>query len=152
MCKEGGSGMKKNQADIPVDPTDPRSSLYSRKLHRPDIHWFTISLWVLLPIAAAALLIWLLLRLQLPTWAAISVPIGLLLAFALVFSKRAAICLVKIYQRYAPARIRKKCRFEPSCSEYMLLSLEKYGFWKGAFKGLGRIKRCHNKDGGFDYP
>ena len=144
--------MKKNQADIPVDSTDPRSSLYPRKLHRPAINWFVVTLWVLLPMAISGLLIWLLLRLNLPIPAAICIPIGLLLAFALVFSKRAAICIVKIYQRYAPARIRKKCRFEPSCSEYMLLALEKYGFWKGALKGLNRIKRCHNKDGGFDNP
>lgn len=144
--------MKINKADIPADPSDPRSSLYPRKLLRPEINWFCIAAWVLLPVLAAGLLVWLLLRLHLPIAAAIGIPAGLWVIFLLIFAKRAAICQVKIYQRYAPARIRKKCRFEPSCSEYMILSLEKYGFWKGVYKGLDRICRCHNKDGGFEFP
>ena len=45
-----------------------------------------------------------------------------------------------------------KCRFEPSCSQYMILSLQKYGLWKGLAKGIDRLKRCRAKDGGFDEP
>ncbi|MBQ4067291.1 MAG: membrane protein insertion efficiency factor YidD [Clostridia bacterium] len=66
--------------------------------------------------------------------------------------KDAAICCVKIYQRYAPAAIRNRCRFEPSCSEYMILSLEKYGLFKGLKKGFNRMHRCNANDGGYDYP
>ncbi|MBR5314328.1 MAG: membrane protein insertion efficiency factor YidD [Clostridia bacterium] len=66
--------------------------------------------------------------------------------------KRILICLVQMYQRFAPDSIRKKCRFEPSCSQYMILSLKKYGLWKGLAKGIDRLKRCNTQDGGFDYP
>ncbi len=44
-----------------------------------------------------------------------------------------------------------KCRFYPSCSEYCYQAVEKYGFIKGLFIGLKRIKRCHPFcEGGYD--
>ncbi|MFH1353021.1 MAG: membrane protein insertion efficiency factor YidD [bacterium] len=45
------------------------------------------------------------------------------------------------------------CRFHPSCSQYFLLSLEKYGFFRGSVKGIFRILRCSPfSQGGFDRP
>jgi len=45
------------------------------------------------------------------------------------------------------------CRFYPSCSNYLLLAVEKYGFLKGAFKGILRILRCNPFfKGGIDFP
>ncbi len=35
------------------------------------------------------------------------------------------------------------CRFSPSCSEYMKLTLKKYGFFIGLTKGIARILRCN---------
>jgi len=45
------------------------------------------------------------------------------------------------------------CRFHPTCSEYTVQALEKYGFLKGGFKAVWRVLRCNpwNK-GGFDRP
>ena len=83
---------------------------------------------------------------------AICVPILLLLVYGIVNIKRAVICCVRIYQRYAPETVRRKCRFEPSCSEYMILAIEKYGFFKGVAKGINRLKRCNINDGGYDMP
>ena len=62
------------------------------------------------------------------------------------------ILIIKIYQKVAPISLRDKCRFEPSCSNYMLQCLEKYGFFKGLKKGINRLKRCNTNDGGYDYP
>ena len=62
------------------------------------------------------------------------------------------IFIVKIYQKIAPISVREKCRFEPSCSNYMLQCLEKYGLFKGLKKGINRLKRCNTNDGGYDYP
>lgn len=59
---------------------------------------------------------------------------------------------VLLYQKYAPEDLRKSCLFTPSCSEYMLLALEKYGFFKGVFKGISRMLRCHHPNGGEDLP
>ena len=67
-------------------------------------------------------------------------------------SKRAAIWGVHLYQRYAPKRIRLKCLFEPSCSEYMIASIEKHGTICGIIRGLKRISRCHPPNGGVDLP
>ena len=66
--------------------------------------------------------------------------------------KRFAIGCVLMYKAYAPMRIREKCRFEPSCSTYMILAIEKYGLIKGFIKGIKRIKRCKPPNGGVDYP
>lgn len=134
------------------DVNDPRSIYYPRKLNRPVINWLRLVLWILCPPVVTGGLIWGLLALDLPAAAAIWIPLGMLGVFVFCCLKRMAVCLVKLYQHFAPDSIRKKCRFEPSCSEYMLLSLEKYGFWKGVFKGLNRLKRCNHKDGGFDFP
>lgn len=45
--------------------------------------------------------------------------------------KDIVVWLVKAYRHFAPIKIRDKCRFEPSYSEYMLISVEKYGTIKG---------------------
>jgi putative membrane protein insertion efficiency factor len=43
------------------------------------------------------------------------------------------------------------CRFEPSCSRYMIGALEQHGFTRGTWIGLRRICRCHPWGGhGFD--
>ncbi len=45
------------------------------------------------------------------------------------------------------------CRFEPSCSEYFILAVQKYGPWRGACKGAWRICRCNPFGrGGLDPP
>ncbi len=35
------------------------------------------------------------------------------------------------------------CRFIPTCSEYALEAVEKYGAWKGGWLALRRILKCH---------
>jgi len=43
------------------------------------------------------------------------------------------------------------CRFQPTCSQYTYLAVEKYGVVKGLFLGFKRIIRCHPlSQGGFD--
>jgi putative membrane protein insertion efficiency factor len=45
------------------------------------------------------------------------------------------------------------CRFEPSCSEYFIQAVRKYGPVRGACKGVGRICRCNPwNTGGYDPP
>ncbi len=72
--------------------------------------------------------------------------------YYIICLKYILILMIKIYQKIAPISIRSKCRFEPSCSNYMLQSLEKYGLFKGLKKGINRLKRCNINDGGYDYP
>ena len=134
------------------DASDPRSWNYKRQLIRPKISWWRIGLFATLVIGGAFGLYYLFRALGLPAiWALwLSLACGVLAV--LLCLKRILICIVRIYQRFAPASIRNKCRFEPSCSHYMILSLQKYGLRKGLGKGIDRLKRCSVQDGGFDDP
>ncbi|MCM1010769.1 MAG: membrane protein insertion efficiency factor YidD [Fusobacterium sp.] len=64
--------------------------------------------------------------------------------------KRIAISAIKVYQwfsRLTPPN----CRFYPTCSEYMLQAIKKYGILKGGWLGVKRICRCHpGNAGGYD--
>ncbi|HYP08489.1 MAG TPA: membrane protein insertion efficiency factor YidD [Bryobacteraceae bacterium] len=45
----------------------------------------------------------------------------------------------------------RACRFQPTCSEYMLQSIERYGAVRGVGLGLTRLSKCHPfHSGGFD--
>lgn len=134
------------------DEQDPRSSAYNRKLNRPPISWTRIILNIVAPIFALSLLVVALKTFGLSITIAIVIAALLLMVYIVFTIKRACICIVKIYQRYAPASLRNKCRFEPSCSEYMILAIEKYGVVKGIKKGICRLKRCNIDGGGFDFP
>ena len=63
-----------------------------------------------------------------------------------------AIGLVLIYKAFAPMDIRRKCRFEPTCSTYMIIAIKKYGLIFGVIKGIRRLLRCQPPNGGVDYP
>ncbi len=69
-----------------------------------------------------------------------------------VFSKKTVIWSVLVYQRLAPDRLRESCLFTPTCSDYMILAIKKYGLIRGVFKGIGRLCRCHHPNGGVDNP
>jgi putative membrane protein insertion efficiency factor len=66
--------------------------------------------------------------------------------------KKVIIFLLHFYQKNAPKKLRDSCRFEPTCSNYMILAIEKHGIIKGLFCGLKRLLRCHYPNGGYDYP
>lgn len=59
---------------------------------------------------------------------------------------------ILLYQRFAPEPMRASCLYIPSCSEYMILAIKKYGCVKGFIKGVNRLRRCHVPNGGIDYP
>ncbi|TAF32153.1 MAG: membrane protein insertion efficiency factor YidD [Cytophagales bacterium] len=51
--------------------------------------------------------------------------------------------VVRAYQLFLSPMLPKSCRFTPSCSQYMLDAIQKYGAWHGLWKGIRRISRCH---------
>ena len=60
---------------------------------------------------------------------------------------------VRFYQFVLRPMLPPLCRFEPSCSEYFIAAVNKYGALRGACKGVGRICRCGPwSAGGFDPP
>lgn len=63
-----------------------------------------------------------------------------------------AIGCVLMYKAFAPLDVRDRCRFQPTCSTYMIMAIKKYGLIKGTFKGLKRIFKCKPPNGGIDLP
>ena len=75
------------------------------------------------------------------------------LAFALSIPAITLIGLVRIYQYTLSPLIGRQCRFHPTCSNYMIGAIEKYGALRGLGRGLRRIARCHPwHPGGVDPP
>ncbi len=67
--------------------------------------------------------------------------------------RRALVGLVRVYQWTLSPLIGKRCRFQPTCSAYFILAVQKYGAIRGTLRGLARIARCHPfHPGGFDPP
>ena len=83
---------------------------------------------------------------------ALWVCLGWSVVYFSLIAKRALIWCVHLYQNKASDRTRLKCVYEPSCSEYMILAVNKYGFFRGLYKGIRRLLRCHPPNGGKDYP
>lgn len=63
------------------------------------------------------------------------------------------IAMVRIYQWTLSPIIGRQCRFEPTCSNYFIGAVRRYGAVRGAIRGGLRICRCHPwNPGGYDPP
>jgi uncharacterized protein len=81
-----------------------------------------------------------------PGWRALA-------ARARALPARGVIALVRGYQFTLSPLVGGQCRFHPSCSEYFILAVEKYGVLSGSVRGAWRILRCHPfHPGGYDPP
>lgn len=60
--------------------------------------------------------------------------------------------LIKFYKKFiSPMKRTPSCRFIPTCSQYALEALQKYGPIKGSYLAVRRILRCnHFHKGGYD--
>lgn len=122
------------------------------KISRPDINLGRMIgkaiLWMV-P-AAVFLILW---QIWMPEHDYLSwVVIGYIALVLIGNAKRIVVSLILIYQRYAPERVRASCVFEPTCSNYMLMAIEKFGLISGVHRGIKRLLRCHYPNSGIDYP
>ena len=61
--------------------------------------------------------------------------------------------IVRFYKFAISPMLGNNCRFIPTCSEYFILAVKKYGPLRGTLMGIGRILRCHPFcRGGVDFP
>ena len=68
-------------------------------------------------------------------------------------TEKILIGLIEFYRRFISPLTPPKCRFYPSCSQYAILAIRKYGIFKGVFKSVWRILRCNPfSKGGIDFP
>ena len=65
--------------------------------------------------------------------------------------KRILMAMVRFYRSAISPCRPPCCRFTPTCSQYALEALDKYGALKGSWLALRRILRCHPfHKGGYD--
>ncbi len=63
--------------------------------------------------------------------------------------KKLIISLIHLYRKL-PLSSHSKCRYTPTCSEYMEISINRFGLFKGIYLGIKRIIRC-NPFGSYGY-
>jgi uncharacterized protein len=65
--------------------------------------------------------------------------------------RKIPILLIKLYKYCLSPLLPPSCRFTPTCSEYSIDAINKYGPLKGSYLSLRRILRCHPfHRGGYD--
>lgn len=53
------------------------------------------------------------------------------------------LALIRFYQRHISPGLPPRCRFYPTCSQYAVEAIEKYGPVRGGWLALKRFLRCH---------
>jgi len=67
------------------------------------------------------------------------------------FLQRIVELVIVGYRKFISPFLPPSCRFYPTCSEYTLEAVKKFGPFKGSWLGLKRILRCHPwNPGGYD--
>lgn len=62
-----------------------------------------------------------------------------------------ALLPLRFYKRFLSPLLPPMCRFDPTCSIYMMQAIEKHGTLRGVWLGLRRLARCHPfNPGGWD--
>lgn len=56
--------------------------------------------------------------------------------------KKIIIGIIHCYQKI-PGNFHASCRFIPTCSNYMIIAIERFGVFYGVYLGIKRIFRCH---------
>lgn len=57
--------------------------------------------------------------------------------------KKLLLNLIRFYQKKISPLFPPRCRYYPTCSQYMLEAIERYGVLKGGFLGIRRLSRCN---------
>jgi putative membrane protein insertion efficiency factor len=61
------------------------------------------------------------------------------------------IAALRLYKQWISPLLPSACRFQPTCSEYMMQSVARYGVLRGVWMGTLRLMKCHPfHSGGFD--
>lgn len=139
-----------------------KTNIYQRELYRPNINFKKAFLIICITIAITTFISCAVSKYFIKmnicgfnsknSWQAfLDVYIVLQLVVILITFKYIMIWFIRIYQRYAKAETRLRCCYTPSCSEYAILALKKYGVFIGGIKAIRRLLRC-GSSGGIDYP
>ena len=65
--------------------------------------------------------------------------------------RKALVAVLRGYKLLISPLLPSACRFRPTCSEYMMDAIDRYGVLKGVWLGMKRLGRCHPfHEGGYD--
>jgi putative membrane protein insertion efficiency factor len=65
--------------------------------------------------------------------------------------RRGAIGFIRVYQRFISPLLGPRCKYHPSCSEYAVQAIDRYGILRGAVLAAWRLLRCNPfSHGGYD--
>ncbi|WP_300379697.1 membrane protein insertion efficiency factor YidD [Clostridium sp.] len=65
--------------------------------------------------------------------------------------KKVILKSIQLYRKYISPMTPPKCIYTPTCSQYAIDAITKYGALKGGFLAIRRILRCHPfRKGGYD--
>ncbi|MDR1341269.1 MAG: membrane protein insertion efficiency factor YidD [Prevotellaceae bacterium] len=133
-----------------------------RELYRPDTEVKTAVIWLLVAEVLGTAIAFFIdslfeelepfcrFSVRPPVW--LSCSCGSLIACS-VCLKKLLVTAIELYQRYAPETIRRRCILMPSCSEYAVLALYKYGVIAGLYRIYVRLTRtCRGGEYRIDYP
>ena len=136
------------------DPVSNRLTAPEKALYRPKIFYHRAALFILCLVVFTFILSHLseLLLERVNLVSSVSLESPLVNSYSLFFLwfiilnlrslKFSLIFLIRLYQRYARSETRLRCCFIPSCSEYGVIVLQKYGAVLGMIKILIRLKQC----------
>ncbi|MBR6425327.1 MAG: membrane protein insertion efficiency factor YidD [Oscillospiraceae bacterium] len=57
--------------------------------------------------------------------------------------KTILLAIIHFYQRFISPGLPRRCRFEPTCSQYACEAIAKYGALRGGWLAFKRLMRCH---------
>ncbi len=116
-----------------------RKYVIERELYRPSITYFKAFIIILATILVELLICWLgYIFVHHITKKTIYLLITILVFF-IIDGRFFAILCIKLYQHYAPERIRRRCLLKPTCSEFAIIAIKKYGFLIGGLKTWIRL-------------
>ena len=109
------------------------------KLERPSLHvQVALGVSLLYIIAVSALVVFL--HQYLGISVLLSIDFSILLSIPFIGRSFLIYC-IQVYQHFAPEKLRRRCICKPSCSEYSIEVLRKYGLLKGCYKIYIRLTR-----------
>ncbi|EOS93481.1 hypothetical protein ETR_18771 [Erwinia tracheiphila PSU-1] len=74
------------------------------------------------------------------------------MAPSLSLGSRCLIGLIRVYQRVISPLLGPHCRFHPSCSQYGIEALRRFGLIKGSWLTIKRVLKCHPLNTGGNDP
>jgi putative membrane protein insertion efficiency factor len=57
--------------------------------------------------------------------------------------KALALTMLRLYKRWISPSLAPSCRYVPTCSEYAMEAIDRYGVLRGGMKAAWRLLRCH---------